>query len=389
MRRPELLVALAGAAAMLAGCSLGAGDKTPPRPRGPVVAVLLDSVGQRRASIQADGAVEQAAADGHGGWFVSGQFRNIGGHDRGYLAHLDSDGDVDPDWDPRLDRAEGTITISARFAVGNGRVYLAGDFGSVDGKPRDGGAAVDAESGELDPRWAPRLGIVSDAIALTPDHVIVATGTHVDAYDPSSARRDPAFRLSAGPDDVEEAGVKALVVSGTHLYLGGRFRNVNGMPHTPLARVDARTGRLDRSWDPPLIAQAGCRACRGPVTGLAVTRSSVYAVGDFDRVGGARVPSRVAAFDAASGRVTAFRAPRPGRTYDGYTGDYEAVAPVGGRVFAGGEFGREPTRGFVTLDPRTGDLLPSSWHPARRQALIQRIVPSGAGALVAGDKIGP
>src|SRR4051812_49758783 len=106
-------LALLAAAVGLAGCSLGGDDeKPPPKPRGPVRAVVVDGNGSRRASIQADGTIDQATADGHGGWFVSGQFRNIGGYDRGYLAHIGSDGDVDPDWDPILDRNESTVTVS-------------------------------------------------------------------------------------------------------------------------------------------------------------------------------------------------------------------------------------------------------------------------------------
>jgi outer membrane protein assembly factor BamB len=377
------LVALA-IAVLLPGCD----DKKPPRPRGPVAAVIVDESGQRKASIQADGSVEEAAADGHGGWFVSGQFQNIGGYDRGYLAHIDADGDVDPDWDPILDRNPTTVTVSAHLAVGNGRVYMAGDFGSVDGKPRAGGAAVDAESGELVGGWAPKLGTVADGIAITPEHVVVATGTFVDAYDPETGRPDRAFRLRAGPDDREDAGVQALAVSGGHIYIGGLFRRVNGAPRNSLARVDARTGRFDRSWRPPALESAGCRECHGPVAGLAFAGSSVYAVGDIDTAGGVKTRGGLAAFDVRTGRLTAFRAPPPGASHEGFSGVYDPVAVVGSHVFVGGDFGAGSTHSFATLDPRTGKPL-ASWHPARRQAVVNVVVPSGTSALVAGDRIAP
>src|SRR4051794_2564072 len=245
----ERFAAAAALAAVvsLAGCALGGDEKKPPKPRGPVVAVIVGADGQRRATIQADGVVEAAAADGSGGWFVSGQFQNIGGYDRGYLAHIESDGDVDPDWDPVLERNEASSSteVSARLAVGNGRVYLAGDFASVDRKPRSGGAALDASSGEPDPDWTPNLGTVSDAIAFTPQHVIVATGGHVDAYDPQNGRPDGAFRVRTKPDRSIHDGVVSLVTSGDRLYVGGRINKVNGVPSTSIARVDASTGELD------------------------------------------------------------------------------------------------------------------------------------------------
>src|SRR4051794_18645295 len=114
---------------------------------------------------------------------------------------------------PVLDRNETSTEVSTRLAVGNGKVYLAGDFASVDGKPRSGGAAV-------------------------------------DAYDPKGGRPDPAFNVRAEPDRSIHDGVYGLVMSGDRLYLGGHMKRVNGAPWGSVARVDARTGKLDRTWHP-------------------------------------------------------------------------------------------------------------------------------------------
>jgi hypothetical protein len=267
---------------------------------------------------------------------------------------------------------------------------MTGDFASVDGKPRNGGAAVDADSGEVDPDWAPKLGIVTDAIAATPQHVVVATGAHVDAYDLSTGAQDPGFRLSAPPGG-EDNGVRRLVVSGDRLYVGGRFTEVNGVPRRSLVRVDARTGQLDRGWRPPPLETYKCRTCGGPVDDLAVTPSTVYAVGDFYRAGRARTRGGLAAFrTAGSGPVVgSFRAQRPGRTFDGIPGGtYGTAALVGSRLFTGGDFGGEPLHGFATLDARTGAVVPS-WHPARHPELVKLVAPSGPNAFVAGDKLAP
>lgn len=382
------LQVLIAAAFALGGCSLGGGDgdggDRPPRPRGPVVAVVLDSNGERRATLQADGAVEQAAPDGEGGWYVSGQFRNIDGYDRGYLAHVDADGKLDPDWKPRLDRAETTVTVSARMAVGDGRVYLAGDFGSVNGAPRDGGAAVDAQTGELDAAWAPKVGNVSDAILFAGGRVIVATGTFVEAYDAASGQPDPAFRLRTAPDDDNDAGVDTLVASGSQLYIAGFFTRVNGEPRTSVARVDLRTGRVDERWKPPALETRGY----GSVYDVAVTAQTVYLIGEFFRLGRERTPEGLTALDTASGaRARSFEPPLPGRSADGYGGIYGSVATLGTRLLLGGDFGAAPTRSFVALDLTSGNQVPS-WHPRRRGALVEQIVVSGPNALVAGTKLG-
>jgi hypothetical protein len=260
----------------------------------------------------------------------------------------------------------------------------------VDRKPRSGGAALDAESGEVEPDWKPNLGTVSDGLAVTGDHVIVATGTHVDAYDASSRQHDGAFRLRVAPGGGDEPVADALVASGTKLYLGGGFKRVNGISRPSLARVDTASGRLDRGWSPATPrGPYGCRKCVGPVNGLAMTGSTTYVAGDFRSAGGVSLHG-LGALETGSGRVvTAFRPPRPGRTYDGYSGTYDVAAVVGDRLLVGGEFVGGVSHGFVTLDARTGKLLASQWHPKRRSALIQEIVPSGEAGLVTGDKIGP
>jgi hypothetical protein len=259
----------------------------------------------------------------------------------------------------------------------------------VDRKPRSGGAALDASSGDPDPNWRPNLGTVSNAIEFTPQHVIVATGGHVDAYDPDSGRPDPAFRVRTKPDRSIHDGVVSLVASGDRMYVGGRFAKVNGVPRTSIARVDASTGKLDRSWRPPPLQTYHCRSCGGPVDEIAVTPSAVYAVGDFYKAGTARVPGDLAAFapTGSGSLVRSFRPPPPGRTFDGFRGAYGTIGAVGSRLFAGGDFGGGPLHGFATLDARDGSVQPS-WHPSRKPELIQLVVPSGGNALVVGDKLG-
>jgi len=66
------------------------------------------------------------------------------------LAAIDAaSGSVDNTWDPQAN-----LPVRA-LAVSGGRVYLGGNFGSVDGEPRGRLALVDAATGELDPTWQP------------------------------------------------------------------------------------------------------------------------------------------------------------------------------------------------------------------------------------------
>ena len=86
--------------------------------------------------------------------------------------------------------------------------------------------------------------------------------------------------------------------------------------------------------------------------------------------------------------MRSFQPARPGRSTLGYSGSYGTIGALGSRVLAGGDFGKATSHAFVTLDRRTGAVLPS-WHPRRRPELVKLIEPSGDGALVVGDKLGP
>ena len=297
-----------------------------------VAAVVLDSSGRRRAALAADGPIERVTGDGHGGWYLSGAFRHVAGAARTRRAHVDAYG--------HLERS---------------------------GAPRVGGDAVVAFG-----------------------RVFVGIGERVLARDLNSGRRERGFRVRTGPDNTEGPGVRALAVAGRWLYLGGRFTKVQGVARVGLARVDARSGRLDRGWRPPTLDTSPCGGCDGDVMAIAATATRVYALGSFSGAGGVRTPGGLVALDAASARVTRFRAPRAGHDAAGDVGFYQSAAVVGPRLFVGGDFGnagRVRARGFAMLDAETGAVLPS-WHPSSKRASVVSVTRSGSSVLVAGEGLG-
>jgi len=188
------------------------------------------------------GDVAAVAADGRGGWYLGGSFTAIGGVARHGLAHLLSDGRVDPRFDPAPDGAVRALLLRA------GSLYVAGSFTSLAGRARAGLGAVRAAGGA----------------AL-------------------------AWRPSAdGP-------VTVLAGCGDALLLGGDFTSVGGLARRGAAMVDGRSGA-------PLAFDA---RLTGAVDGAAVARGSVYLSGDFDAAGGAARPG-LAELSAATGAPTAW-----------------------------------------------------------------------------------
>jgi hypothetical protein len=105
----------------------------------------------------ADGAVFAIEPDGAGGYFVGGRFSQIGGIARAALAHVLSDGRVDPAFVPALEPAldsQGDVSpileVRALARVG-GTLLVGGALRAGTGATsREGAAALDAITGAAD-----------------------------------------------------------------------------------------------------------------------------------------------------------------------------------------------------------------------------------------------
>ncbi|MEM9609849.1 MAG: hypothetical protein AAGA99_20680 [Actinomycetota bacterium] len=178
--------------------------------------------------------------------FVGGAFTDVTARpwdgaqqfDQAFLAAFDVDtGNFIQSWRPTLDDAVWSLTSH------NGTLLVGGEFDTVNGTAREGLVALDPQSG----------AIVSSFVA-------------------SIANDGSGF----------EASVRELEVVGDQLYVVGDFNRLVEPPfrHGRFrnARVDAATGKLDKSWN-PVVQQ-------GPVFSLAVdeSRSQIILVGSFASV---------------------------------------------------------------------------------------------------------
>ena len=275
---------------------------------GPWVALSASSGAVDAAMPQVAGGSAQVyatVADGAGGFYLGGNFTHVGGLARNNVAHIRSDGTVDPAWDPN---ANGDVNA---LAVSGSTVYLGGLFNganAINGSvTRNRAAAVDATTG-------------------------VATG-----WNP----------------DVGNGVVMALAVSGSTVYLGGNFSGANAingsLTRNRAAAVDATTG-VATAWNPN---------ANGDVNALAVSDSTVYLGGSFNganAINGSLTRNRLTAVDATTGVATAWD--------PNARGTVRTLALSGGVVAAGGYFsslGGQPRRNAAALN--AADLTLSSWDP--------------------------
>jgi hypothetical protein len=154
--------------------------------------------------------------------------------------------------------------------------------------------------------------------------------------------------------EATEPQVTVLVLDNDRLYVGGRFKVINGRERSGLAALDVATGAAT-NWTPNV----------GEVMALALAGDTAYAAGFFGEVGageGWRVERQsLAAFDARTGRVLPWRADA---VSDPDPGLVDAIALVGDRLYVGGDFAElagEPCSNIGVVSATSGAPIP--WQP--------------------------
>ena len=156
------------------------------------------------------------------------------------------------------------------------RVYIGGDFTSVNGQVRSHVAAFDTATGQLSTAFKPTgvNGRVRGMVA-TGDSVYVGGGFY--ALSTGQTRNNlAAFRASDGAalawNPSADLSVWTVAVSGDGqwVFAGGQFTHVNGLDAYGLAKIGGTNGILDTTWK-PAVRNAG------PNTGI----SSLNVWGSF------------------------------------------------------------------------------------------------------------
>jgi len=162
--------------------------------------------------------------------------------------------------------------------------------------------------------------------------------------------------------------VRALAVSGTTLYIGGRFSRFEGPDgeitvRRNLAAVDLATGQL-LAWDPDATGPpTSCVGDGAGIASIALHGNTVLVGGRFEHVGG-HARNCLAALDAVSGVASDWN-PAPDDSVS-------CILSSGDVVFVAGSFshiGGVPRSGLAALDVSARDStdgITTAWDPAPR-----------------------
>jgi len=345
--------------------------------------VILDArTGRALSAFRVNRPIRAAVPDGNEGWYIGGGFIHVNGRLRKRLAHLRADGTLDPDWRPE---ANGNGVSVTSLALIGWHLYVGGDFGRLDREPRQHLGAIDVRTGKLERSWQPPESrpYWNNVLLADGKRLIVGGGgglpvSAVVALDLETGRRDPSWHGKVDSSNLEGGGVYLLGRSGRHLYVGGVFQAVDGVPRTGVAALDAETGRLDRTWKFPDLGVGACHSCN---TLLALATHSGLIYGSVN--GPARYP--LVAVDSTTGRLDRRWHGRLSSTTALYGGtSVLAIAASGRRIYIAGDFDHvngRPRHGFAALDPKTARVLPA-WNPQANTVYASFLGRSGSRILL-------
>jgi hypothetical protein len=167
-----------------------------------------------------------------------------------------------------------------------------------------------------------------------------ASRTNLAAFDRATGALRTGFTASTN------GYVRALASDGNRLLVGGSFTTIGGSTRQRLGAVILTTGAVDTTWTANVNSN---------VYQLEVLGTRLYVGGSFTTIGGV-TRNRVAALSATTGTVdTAFNA-NPNDTVLAL-----AASPDGNRLYIGGDFstvGGTSRRYVATVSAATGALQP-------------------------------
>ena len=222
---------------------------------------------------------------------IGGDFVSVGGLPHAGIARLNADGALDVSF---ITQATGVSSPSAApgvFALGrqdDGRVILGGQFTSVNNVARRGIARVNTD-GSLDPGFDPTSGspvATVAALMLQRDGRILVGGGFALI---GGLQRSNFVRLNpSGTADATflgqnaNSGVREIVEQPDgRLLIGGTFTQINSEPHSYLVRLDA-DGSIDTTF-----TNSASGALSGSGSVYAISRASngnIYLGGSFANV---------------------------------------------------------------------------------------------------------
>ena len=366
-------VAVSGTTVYIGGSFTTAGGK----PRSRIAALDRGSDAAMPWLPEADGMVNALAVSG-GTVFAAGQFSSIGSSLRTSLAALDAITGLATDWNPAPN-----ANVNALVVVGT-HVLVGGAFRSIGSEKRMLLASIDASTGDLN-SWNPGLsglvaGTASQVFTIAPGNGEVLAGGNFASMGGLTRSNLAALDVTTGRATVWDpsAGgpVNALAIGSNSVFVGGTFTNLGGATRRRLAAVDPVTGTV-QTFDPNVLGRTGVGvfSLQGDGAG------GLYVGGNFTNIA-SNARNSIAAF--AGGHLTPWD-PNAQATLATASASVNVLLLSGNTLYAGGDYvriGGQDRLRIAALDTATGAA--TSWNPAASNT-VNVLALSGTNLYVGGS----
>jgi alkaline phosphatase len=254
----------------------------------------------------------------------------------------------------------------AQLVVGT-TVYVAGEFttarpaGAAVGQqttPRANLLAYDITTGELITTWAPLLNGPAYSLAASPDGTRIYVGGDFTSVNGAARNRFAVLNSTSGALITAFTGgangaVRSIVATATTVYIGGNFNTVAGQSRPRVAAFDVQTSAL-KTW------RVSVQPRQVDAILLSPDGSTLYIGGRFDMINGV-ARQGIGAASTTSAAVTAWTV-NPELFAYGFAAGFTALATDGDLVYGTGfgflQDGVSDTNleGMFAADPVTADV---------------------------------
>lgn len=273
--------------------------------------------------------------DGSGGWYLGGEFTEVGDSLRNRVAHILPNGEVGS-WNPN---ANGTVHAILKV---NDTIFIAGGFNQVGSQSVNQIAAIDSGSGMALNWTIPSLAGSINCIAATDTSLFIG-GSFTTVGGQTRSRLAEVYRATNGLTSwtsTADATVNQIQLQGNTLYVCGNFTSLGGQTRNRIGAVSTATGNAT-SWSPN---------SNDVVNDMVLANGLLYAAGAFTSIGG-QFRNRIAALSLTTGIATSFN--------PNADNDVTDISIADSIMYAVGLFedvASEETYGFAALNLNTGDI---------------------------------
>jgi len=258
----------------------------------------LDEAFAPQLSGQRSSAVRVARVLPDGRIFVGGNFQAVGAHQRGGVARLQANGDLDETFDPGAGVEDGFGVVQDLAPLPEGGVVVAGLFTKFAGHQRPGLVKLEAE-GAVNTAFAPALdwseGLVSVSRVRRQENGRLLIAGRFDRVEGETRAGLARLRETGAADEGFDAGAAwgSLGHTSVHdlalqpdgqIVIAGDFEQIGTTPRRGLARL-LPNGALDDGFDPGLGLQWRNGAAGTGISLVLQPNGCVIVAGLFDRLG--------------------------------------------------------------------------------------------------------